>query len=148
MYDEWLTDDGLIAIEGWAREGLTDLQIAHNMGIAERTFTAWKERFPAICAALKKGKAPVDFEVENALLKKALGYTYEEVTEDVETLTNGKQRTLKRTVTKIVPPDTTAAIFWLKNRKPMQWRDRPEPPVSTEALEKLDAVLANIKGVV
>ena len=87
-------------------------------------------------------------EVENALLKKALGYTYEEVTEDVETLTNGKQRTLKRTVTKIVPPDTTAAIFWLKNRKPAQWRDRPEPPMSTEALEKLDAVLANIKGVV
>lgn len=136
-------------IEGWAREGLADKQIAENkIGINEATFCRWKDRFPQIMQALKKGKAPVDFEVENALLKKALGYTYEEVTEDVETLTNGKQRTLKRTVTKIVPPDTTAAIFWLKNRKPAQWRDRPEPPVSTEALEKLDAVLANIKGVV
>lgn len=135
-------------LEGWAREGLTEEQIAHNMGINVKTLWDWKNRFTPICNALKRGKAPVDFEVENALLKKALGYTYEEVTEDVETLTNGKQRTLKRTVTKIVPPDTTAAIFWLKNRKPMQWRDRPEPPVSTEALEKLDAVLANIKGVV
>lgn len=135
-------------LEGWAREGLTEEQIAHNMGINVKTLWDWKNRFAPICNALKRGKAPVDFEVENALLKKALGYTYEEVTEDVETLTNGKQRTLKRTVTKIVPPDTTAAIFWLKNRKPTQWRDRPEPPVSTEALEKLDAVLANIKGVV
>lgn len=47
-----------------------------------------------------------------------------------------------------IPPNVTAQIFWLKNRKPAQWRDKPEPPVSSEALEKLDAVLANIKGVV
>lgn len=138
----------MLTIEGWARDGLTDAQIAHNIGVTDRSFSDWKGKFDSISSALKKGRKPVEVEVENALLKKALGYTYEEVTEEVETLTNGKQRSIRRTVTKAMPPDTGAMIFWLKNRKPMQWRDKPEPPVSTEALEKLDAVLANIKGVV
>lgn len=91
---------------------------------------------------------PVDVQVENALLKRALGFDYEEVTTEIVNLPDGTQRKHIKKVTKMVVPDTVAAIFWLKNRKPMQWRDRPEPPVSTEALEKLDAVLANIKGVV
>ena len=60
------------------------------MGIAERTFTAWKDRFPAIVAALKKGKAPVDIEVENSLLKRALGYQYEETITEIEEVPSGK----------------------------------------------------------
>ena len=125
-FEEWLTEDGLTTVEGWARDGLTDEQIAHNIGIAERTFTDWKDRFPAISAALKKGKAPVDIQVENALLKRALGYDYEEITTEIFDMPDGTQRKHIKKVTKMVVPDTTAQIFWLKNRRPDKWRDKVE----------------------
>lgn len=112
----------LIEIEGWARDGLIDEQIAHNLGVAYSTFREYKKQFPALAAALKRGKDVVDREVENALLKRALGYEYKEVTEE---LINGQLQVTK-VVTKQVPPDTTAQIFWLKNRKPDVWRDRHE----------------------
>lgn len=118
------------------------------MGIGARTLYEWFNRFPQLSQTIKKGKSPVDVEVENALLKRALGYTYDEVIEEEETLPSGKSRSYKRTVTKEVPPDVTAQIFWLKNRKPAQWRDKPEPPISTEAMERLDEVLSEIKGVI
>lgn len=113
-------------------------------------------RFPEISEAIKKGKAPVDFEVENALLKRALGYDYEEKTTEVEEVPTGKydevgnpimkmKRHIK-TVTRHVPGDPAAQIFWLKNRKPDRWRDKPEIPVSAEAIERLDAVLNKIEG--
>ena len=131
-FEEWLTDDGITRLTGWARDGLTNIQIAANMGIAERTFTEWIARFPAIDAALKKGKEPVDIQVENALLKRALGYDYEETITEVEDLGGGKTKKHVRKVVKHVPPDTTAQIFWLKNRKPKQWRDKMEQAVSIE----------------
>ena len=131
-FEEWLTDDGITRLTGWARDGLTNIQIAANMGIAERTFTEWIARFPAIDAALKKGKEPVDIQVENALLKRALGYDYEETITEIEDLGGGKTKKHVRKVVKHVPPDTTAQIFWLKNRKPKQWRDKTEQAVSIE----------------
>lgn len=138
----------MLAIEGWARDGLNDKQIAANTGVNEFTFSRWKTQYPQLAQAIKKGRMPVDVQVENALLKRALGFDYEEVTTEIVNLPDGTQRKHIKKVTKMVVPDTVAAIFWLKNRKPVQWRDKPEPPVSSEALEKLDAVLANIKGVV
>ena len=74
-YADWITPDGLLLLEGWARDGLTDDQIAHNIGVNVKTLWDWKTRFDPIRNAIKKGKAPVDLEVENALLKKALGFT-------------------------------------------------------------------------
>lgn len=138
-----MTDDGITRLTGWARDGLTNVQIAANMGIAERTFTEWIARFPAIDAALKKGKEPVDIQVENALLKRALGYDYEETITEVEDLGGGKTKKHVRRVTKHVPPDTTAQIFWLKNRKPKQWRDKLEAAVNvdTEDLSPLVELL-------
>ena len=153
-----MTDDALLTLEGWARDGLSDAQIAHNIGITDRSFSDWKGRFVSISSALKKGRKPVEVEVENALLKRALGYEYEETIEEVEELPtdkrdgNGniiyKKKRHMRRVKKVMPPDPVAMIFWLKNKKPLQWRDRPEPPMSNEALEKLDEVLESIKGVV
>jgi transposase-like protein len=99
-YEYWKSDDGLLLIEGWARDGLTDEQIAHNMGINPDTLYSWKKKFPEISEALKKTKEVVDREVENALYKKALS------------------------------GDTTALIFWLKNRRPNDWRDRRETQLS------------------
>lgn len=115
-------------IEGWARDGLTDKQIAKNIGVTERTFTDWKARFSSISSALKKGKTPVDIQVENALLKRALGYEYEEVTTEIIEMQDGSQRKQIKKTKKMVVPDTLAQIYWLKNRRPDKWRDKPEGP--------------------
>lgn len=133
LYLDWITPYGLTAIEGWAREGATDSDIARKIGVVLSTFYDWKSRFPEISEALKRGKAPVDFEVENTLLKSALGFTVT-VKEPIKV----KKKTVKNGVGTIeeehieyadreiyVKPDTTAQIFWLKNRKPDKWRDKP-----------------------
>ena len=138
-YQEWLTPDGLLVVQGWARDGLTDEQIAANMGIRRQTLYDWQNRFPVISDAIKKGKAPVDIQVENALLKRALGYEYEETITEVEELAGGKQKKHIRKVLKHCPPDTTAQIFWLKNRRPGRWRDKIEaaPETANELLQSL-----------
>lgn len=120
----WLTDEGLLLIGAWARDGLTDEQIAKNIGISRKTLAEWKKKYSNICDTLKKNKAVVDFEVENALLKRALGYEYTETKTIVSE--NG---TRTETTVKQVVPDTTAQIFWLKNRKPDDWRDKRETTV-------------------
>lgn len=124
-YQEWLEADNLILIESWAREGLTEEQIAKNMGIGLTTFKQWKKKYQPIWTALKKGKAPIDFEVENALLKRALGFEYEE-TETIFEDVDGKPKKKIRKIMKYAPPDTSACIFWLKNRKPNHWRKMNE----------------------
>ena len=131
-FAEWLTQDGLTIIEGYARDGLTDEQTAHNMGISYTTLKDWINKYPSISAALKKGKAPVDIAVENALLKRALGYDYEETITEIEEYAGGKTKKHVRKIMKHVAPDVTAQIFWLKNRKPKQWRDRVENHISTD----------------
>ena len=119
-YQEWLEPDGLLKLEGYARDGLNDEQIAKNMGINVATLYKYKNLYSNINEALKRGKEVIDIEVENALYKRAIGYTYEEVKE--EEMPDGRVR---RTVTiKEVAGDTTAQIFWLKNRKPAEWRDK------------------------
>ena len=74
-YEYWLSPDGLLRLEAYARDGLTDEQIAHNMGISPATLYNYKRDHLEILEALKKGKEVVDIEVENALLKRALGYS-------------------------------------------------------------------------
>ena len=143
---EWATEANLLRLEGWARDGLTDKQIAKTkIGISEGTFCKWKREVPAILEALKKGKEPVDYEVENLLLKRARGYEYEEVTTEIIEQSDGSTRKHIKKVTKMVVPDTTAQIFWLKNRRPDKWRDRPEVADVT-AIDKLDAILDGIKN--
>lgn len=132
-YQEWLTKDGLDSIESYARDGLTDKQIASNIGVAERTFTSWKKKYSAINTALKKGKRPIDFEIENKLLERAMGYDYEE-TETFFEEKDGKQVKKIKKIKKHAPPDVSAIIFWLKNRKPEQWRK-----MSPEFKDKIEA---------
>lgn len=139
-YEEWLTEEGLLLIGGWARDGLTEEQIAHNMGIAYSTFREWKKTYPALSAALKKNKEVVDRHVENALYNKATGFTATDrvvSTKKVVEYANGKK--VRETTEPVVveveryyPPDTTAEIFWLKNRKPEQWRDKQNVEVNGE----------------
>lgn len=109
-FEYWLTEEGLLLLEGWARDGLTDEQIANNCGITASTLYEWKKRFIEISDTLKRGKEVVDYEVENALLNKALG------------------------------GDTTAQIFWLKNRRPGRWRDKPAEQNSDGGVQIIDDV--------
>mgnify|MGYP000636509530 FL=1 len=113
-YADWITPEGLLKIEGWARDGLTDKQIAHNIGISHATLYEWKKQFPELSDTLKKSKDVVDRMVENALFKNA------------------------------IEGNTTAQIFWLKNRKPDKWREKPVYDDTSE-LDKLDAILKGLK---
>ncbi|MGM0238505.1 HNH endonuclease [Enterococcus sp. AZ103] len=81
-HEKWVTREGLILLEGWARDGLSDEQIASNMGISTATLYNYKKKYLEILEALKRGKEVADYEVENALFKSALGYEYIEVTKE------------------------------------------------------------------
>lgn len=113
--DRWLEPDGLILIEGWARDGLTNEQIAHNMGVGLSTLKEYRNRYPAIETALKKGKEVADYMIENALFKSAM------------------------------EGNTTAQIFWLKNRRPQKWRDKPQITEQSES-EEFNKLMSVILG--
>lgn len=150
-YKDWITKEGLLKIEGWARDGLINEQIAHNIGIAEGTLYDWQNKYPEIAESLKRGKEVVDVQVENALLKRALGYEYEETKQIIEVDEKGGERKRQEKVKKRIRPDVTAQIFWLKNRNPDKWRDRKETnisgnitsnPMSELSVNELRAIIA------
>nr|WP_315527522.1 helix-turn-helix domain-containing protein [Carnobacterium maltaromaticum] len=183
-YQQWITEEGLIKIEGWARDGLTDEQIAHNIGIQRTTLYDWKNKYPDISDTLKKGKEVIDRQVENALLKRALGFVYTErtakvVDRDPEVVEverrdyehrykldnpEAKLQEIKDAAIKAIPtrerivflevdkqvsPDTTAQIFWLKNRKPKEWREKTEIAVTqtkSEAVEEMERYMQERRG--
>ena len=132
-YKEWLTEESLLRLEAWARDGLTDEQIADNIGIRRETLYDWKKKYPHISNALKRGKDVVDIQVENALLNKAQGITktlLKPIKIKTVTYDNGKRVKEEEHIEYaeeevFVPPDTVAQIFWLKNRKPNTWKDKP-----------------------
>ena len=112
---EWLEPDNLILLEGWARSGLTEEQIAHNMGISRTSLWDWKKKEPNILNTLKKNKDIVDFEVENALLKNAM------------------------------EGNVTAQIFWLKNRKKLEWREKVEVSANPNEISKVEQLLSKLE---
>jgi hypothetical protein len=124
-YKKWLEPENLLKLEAWARDGLINEQIAKNMGITRETLRVWSNTFPAISDAIKKGKEVVDIEVENAMVKRALGYEIEEIKTVIEQEPNGSKKTRIEKVKKHVAPDVTAQIFWLKNRRRDRWMDNP-----------------------
>lgn len=131
-YEEWLDKDNLLKVQGWARDGLSNEQIAHNIGITAKTLCEWQNRFGEFRNAIKKGKEVVDREVENALLKRAMGYEYDEITQEPVTDkdTGVTEMRVTKRVTKQIVPDVTAQIFWLKNRKPDEFRDKRDVELS------------------
>ncbi len=116
-YEKWLEKENLIRLQGWARDGLTEDEIAHNMGITRKTLWEWKQNpeLSDISNALKQGKEVVDYIVENALMKNAL---------------NG---------------NVVAQIFWLKNRRPDKWRDKVEHEIHDDNLENAENVLVRMR---
>lgn len=132
----------LFLIENWAKEGLTNADIAKKLGIAMSTFCEYQNKYSEFKEALKKGKEIIDYQVENALLKKALGYSYEEKTYETEynELIGEYAETLTKRVIKEVAPDTTAQIFWLKNRKPELWADKHQIENTKEPVININMV--------
>lgn len=122
--------------EKYAREGLIDIQIAAKLGISETSYYNYQEQHLEFLESIKRGKSVIDNKVEAALLKRALGFEYDELKseflegenknkegEDVKSSKTGTTKRVTKT-TKQVVPDTTAAIFWLKNRRSKDWRDK------------------------
>lgn len=113
QYKKWLENDNLILLQGWKRNGLTDEQIAKNIGISARTLERWKKQYSQICQALKIGHEQANYAVEGKLLKKALS------------------------------GNTTAMIFWLKNNWRDKYNDSELSPeerkLAVARVEKLKA---------
>lgn len=147
---KWDTNvkDKLILVEGWARNGLTEQEIAKKLGVAYSTFRDYKTKYPALSAVLKKGREVIDFEVESALIKRALGYEYEEEIKELVTdeETGIAEMKVVKIVKKKVAPDVTAQIFWLKNRKPEEWKDNPHKVKIDLELLKLRQKELELKG--
>lgn len=144
---DWETDDKLTLLQGWARNGLTQEQIAKNIGCATTTVSGWKAKSEKISEALKKGAEVVDLEVENALLKRALGYKSQNKQTFINVNAKGQKSQRIIVTENEVPPDTTAIVFWLKNRRPDKWRKMaPAFERKTEAeARKLEAEIEKLQ---
>lgn len=154
--NEWLEEDKLTLLQAWARDGLTNEQIAHNIGVHIDTLFEWRKKYPEISESLKKGREVVDIEVENALYKKALGYNVPVKkafkVKDVIYKDGKKVRETEKieyaTEEIHIPADTTAQIFWLKNRKPDKWRDKIIDVEDQEAITNASDIIVKIRKTV
>lgn len=116
-----------------AELGATDREAAEFFDVSEDTLYTWKHTHPEFSEALKVGKATADNRVEQSLYRRALGYKHDAV--KIQVGGDGTITTVP--FTEVYPPDTTAAIFWLKNRRPDLWRDVKAQEVSGPNGEKL-----------
>ena len=134
IVDEWLEDDNLMLIEAWARDGYTKQEVADRIGIHISTLQAWEKQYPEIKEALRKGRDVIDYKVENALLKRALGYTTKEIKVVIGKQNKNGQifQITKETIEKEVAPDVTACAIWLNNRRPDKWKRNRDKIVEVE----------------
>jgi len=107
--------------------GATNADIADFFEVSERTIDRWKKSNEEFCRALKVGKEHADNRVERSLYERAMGYSHPDVH-----ISNFKSEIKLTEITKHYPPDTTACIFWLKNRQPDAWRDKSEVVVQDD----------------
>lgn len=114
-YEEWLSTEKLVLLQGWARMGLSNEQIAHNAGLSLSTFYKWQAEHKEFADAIKQGKEVVDFMMENALFRNGM---------------NG---------------NVAAQIFWLKNRKPGVWKEHHEMAIEAKSEESIRAWIDALK---
>lgn len=136
VIDNWLTEDGLNQIMGWAREGCTDSQVAEHIGIGKSTFCEWKKKHPKITDALEKGRKPLLVDAESALYEAAIGHFTEDV--DTEVYKDGKGMTHERVrkSKRWVKPEPQLLMYLLNNRRPDRYSSAPKDK-KTEALMEL-----------
>ena len=107
-------------IQNWCKDGDIEATIVKRLGVAMSTFCEYKLKYAELVEALKNGKEEIDYMVENALLKRALGYKTLEKHKEIDKDGNEKIKE----ILKEVAPEVIAQIFWLKNRRPDKWRDK------------------------
>lgn len=142
--DKWLTEDGLMLIECWARDGFTQEEISRKCGVSLSAFRSWRMEYPQIGKAFETGKEVIDYRVENALLKTALGYKTMETKTIIACTPDGKGNMpvkIERTEKEILP-NVTAILAWLNNRKPDQWKRNRDNILETK--DKDNKVTVNI----
>lgn len=140
--DWWTSDKGLELIAGWRQSGCTIKEIYEKIGVDVRTFRTWRKKCPELESVLEVGKDIANTRVVNALYKRAVGFTYNEVTKE---LVEGEMRVTK-VVTKFVPPETKAALAWLYNRASKDWRALQAPiDVNTPAILNAEDMLVKIR---
>ena len=120
---DWLEEDNLMLLECWTRDGYTFEDVANRIGISYSALRKWRKDYPEIDKALKAGREIIDYKVENALLKSALGYKTKEV-KVTTTMRHGKVvETIKEVTDKEQAPNVHAAQCWLYNRLPHKWKN-------------------------
>ena len=120
--DDWRAPEKLELLRGWARD-FNNREICEKMNITSKTFWEWRNNYPEIDAALREGREIVDYRVENALLKSALGFKTKEVKVTIGSPDKKGNREVRREVTeKEFAPNVTAIMCWLNNRKPKDWK--------------------------
>lgn len=122
IIDEWLDEDNLELLECWSRDGYTLQDIAERIGINRATLDQWRKVYPEIALALKRGREIIDYKVENALLKSALGYKTKEVKVTTVMRFGKVIETTKDVTNKEVTPNVSAINMWLTNRLPDKWK--------------------------
>lgn len=119
---DWLTEDNLMLVSSWCRDGYTYQDIANRIGISYATLRKWRANYPEFEKALKTSREIIDYKVENALLKSALGYQTKEV-RVTTTIRNGRTiETVKEVTDKEQSPNVSAIQCWLYNRLPDKWK--------------------------
>lgn len=122
--------------ENYALLGATDAEMADFFGVSEQTLNTWKKKYPEFLESLKKGKAVADANVASRLYSRAIGYD----AKATKFATNEGKITDKVEYIEHYPPDTTAAIFWLKNRQPGKWRDKKEVENQVKLGDELESM--------
>lgn len=118
-------------VTGWGRAGLTNEQICENLGISQQSFSNYMKRYEEFADAVDKGREPCEIHVENALVKRALGYSYKEVTRERKQVINPEtgepeyKLVVTKSVTKHVVPDVGACQYYLEHRAPKRWEKVP-----------------------
>lgn len=148
LVDTWLDDDHLMLLECWARDGVYMHEICERIGISSKTFANWRATYPEINEAINTGKEIVDYKVENALLKAALGYTTKEIKVTVgKQVKNGQSfEIMKETTIKEIAPNVTACMAWLNNRLPDKWKRNRDNIITDEEFEDNDLHITIVRG--
>jgi hypothetical protein len=140
----WLSEEGLILIAGWRRNGIPLTEIAEKyVGVSKTAWWGWYRESENLRKACAVSQDVANSDVENALFRRATGYNY---TEEVHELVEGEIR-LTKVYKKHVPPDVKAILAWLYNRLPNRWRAVQEPIESTQYTETIKDILVAMKQV-
>lgn len=122
--------------------GATDKELAEFFSVSEQTLNKWKKDYPEFLESLKKGKNIADANVASKLYNRAIGYDFEEKHFEIKQVGKEKpsQFVESKRIKKHIPADTTAAIFWLKNRQPDKWRDKKEVNANVNLSDELESM--------